>query len=476
MSTDLSTPSTKDRANKRSDLRVAFTEAGTVLEPEEGLRRFLIQTRENIEVDKSHFTEELFSDIFALIETGHLGVEAAHGSAETLQEEPLMSGIAIASTTAAVYLLWSINSQRGAREDEYRKALKMFVEFEHDIHDEKFGDSKEERRDNAIENLREKMQHSGLQFVNLPDEQRRFNKSQFRDIAKDKGIGEPLRAGAIKRCRSFLKKPFMEKVDATAVALSRVSHHTKNLGDYAKVYTSNTLQKCEDSMLFVGHVAGEYAANPFRVHKIGKSTLMGFRELKELNAEIREQKIAEKTNTLPSRNTDPEHKLPPLTLDQLNSVSLSSIEKIGHDWHQDDKDDLIKIMRDQERHEQSAIRAKRSLVIQSAFEGLQLAMIPVKLMSEQHRETVWMNVYSFFAAMGPLVGFAEGLKEERAKANSKLADKAERLGTILGIDAHTKTSEELEVSEPEHDDNYDNDNDNDNDDDHLEQRAGYDHH
>lgn len=453
MSTNLSTSSTETKANKRSDLRVAFTEAGTVLEPEEGLRRFLIQTREDIDIDKSHFTEELFSDIFALIETGHIGLEATHGSTEMLEDEPVMSGIAVASTAAAVYLLWSINSQRGAKEEEYRKALKMFVEFERDTHDELLGDSKDERREQAIENLREKMQHSGLQFVNLSDEQKRFHKSEFRDIAKDKGIGEPVRASAIRRCRSFLKQPLTEKIETTGVALSRMSYHTKNLGDYAKVFASDKLQKCEDAMLFVGHVAGEYAANPFRMHKIGKSTLMGFQELKELNAEIREQKLAEKTNTLPTPNANPEHKHPPLTLDQLNSVSLKSIEKIGHDWKQEDKDDLIKIMRDQERHEQAATRAKRSLVIQSAFEGLQLAMIPVKMMSEKHRETIWMNVYSFFAAMGPLTGFAESLKAERAKANSKLADKAERLGAILGIDADSKTSAEKahDINDRDHD-------------------------
>ena len=65
--------------------------------------------------------------------------------------------------------------------------------------------------------------------------------------------------------------------------------------------------------------------------------------------------------------------------------------------------------------------------------------------------------------MGPLKGFADELRSERAKANSKLAEKAERLGNILGIDADSLRSDEA-YDEDEID--YDNDNDLDDDDHH----------
>ena len=99
--------------------------------------------------------------------------------------------------------------------------------------------------------------------------------------------------------------------------------------------------------------------------------------------------------------------------------------------------------------------------------GLQLAIIPIKLLSEEHRHSIGLNIYSFFAPMGPLKGFADELKAERAKANSKLADKAERLGRILGIDAESKTSKEREEdtndNDPDDPDMMNGDNDNDRD-------------
>ena len=428
--------------------RVAFTETGKVLEPKDGLRRFLIQTRDLIETDKQHFTEELFSDIFALYETGALAAEAATGSVETLEDDPFMSSLAVGSTVAAVYLLHSINAQRGAKEYEYRKALKMFVDFEQDVYDDKNGATKEERLSVAEHNLRDKMRHSGLQFVNLSDEQKRFRKSEFHEIAAQKGIGKPLTHDMVKRAGDFMRKPLQDKVVTTGQGLSYL------------------MFQGERAAGFVGKVFTEYVKNPFRVHKIGKSTVMGFQEAARLNEDLGLQVKGAKKNTLPNQD-DAKQQRKPLTLDQLHSVNLRSIETIGHDWTADEKDDLIKIMRDQESHEQSAVRAKRSLQVQSAFMGLQLAIIPIKLLSEEHRHSIGLNFYSFFAPMGPLKGFADELKAERAKANSKLADKAERLGRILGIDAESKTSKEREEdtndNDPDDPDMMNGDNDNDRD-------------
>jgi len=56
-----------------------------------------------------------------------------------------------------------------------------------------------------------------------------------------------------------------------------------------------------------------------------------------------------------------------------------------------------------------------------------------------------------------LKGFADELKSNRAKANSKLAEKVEHLGEIIGLDADSKTSEELKADNDDHD--HDNDND-----------------
>lgn len=432
-----------DKANHR-EFNVAFSESGKVLDPEEGLRRFLIKTRELIATDEQHFTEELFSDIFALYETGHLAAEAAHGSTKTLEDDPAMAGLAVASTAAAVYLLSSINSQRGAKASEYRRALKMFVSYEEDLHDEINGSTKEERRETAIGNLREKMRSSGLQFVNLPDEQKKFHKQEFREIAAQKGIGEPLTAGTVKRAGNFLRKPFQEKVAVTGTSLSWL------------------MFQGERAAGFVGKVFTEYVKNPFRVHKIAHSTALGIREGSKLADDLNEQIKEGKTNTLPD-SEEAKKQSKPLTLAQLHSVNLGSIAKIGFGWSDEEKDDLIKIMRDQEMHEQAAVRAKRSMYVQGGFMALQLALIPVKMLNEQQRDTIWMNVYSFFAPMGPLKGFADELRSERAKANSKLAEKAERLGNIMGIDADTLRSDEAYDEDKLY---FDNDNDIDNDDHH----------
>lgn len=428
-----------DKANHR-EFNVAFSESGKILDPEEGLRRFLIKTRELIATDEQHFTEELFSDIFALYETGHLAAEAAHGSTKTLEDDPAMAGLAVASTAAAVYLLSSINSQRGAKASEYRRALKMFVSFEEDLHDEVNGSTKEERRETAIGNLREKMRSSGLQFVNLPDEQKKFHKQEFREIAAQKGIGEPLTAGTVKRAGNFLKMPLREKVVVTGCSLSWLMFQGERAAGFA------------------GKVFTEYVKNPFRVHKIAHSTALGIREGSKLADDLNEQIKEGKTNTLPDSEQAKKH-AKPLTLAQLHSVNLGSIAKIGYGWSDEEKDDLIKIMRDQEMHEQAAVRAKRSMYVQGGFMALQLALIPVKMLNEQQRDTIWMNVYSFFAPMGPLKGFADELRSERAKANSKLAEKAERLGRIMGIDADSLRSDETL-----HDWDHDNDNDDDPDD------------
>ncbi len=423
-----------EMAQADHSFNVAFTETGKILDPDDGLRRFLIETREQIETDKRHFTEELFSDIFALYETGTLAAEAVQGSTETLEDDPFMSTLAVSSTVAAVYLLHSINAQRGAKEHEYRKALKMFVEFENDTQNESNGHTKEERRFVAEENLRHKMQHSGLQFVNLPDEQIRFPKSEFREIARKKGIGEPISFDTVKRVGDFMRKPMLEKVTVTGQALSYVMYQGERAAG------------------FMGTVATEYIKNPFRMHKIAQSTAMGFSEAAKLNADLAEQKNGDDADL-----EEPEDKRPPITLEQLHSVNLRSIEKIGQAWSREDKDKMITIMRDQEDHEKAAVRAKRSLHVQAAFIGLQLALIPVKLMSEEHRHTVGLNVYSFFAPLGPLKGFADELKSNRAKANSKLAEKVEHLGEIIGLDADSKTSEELRADNDDHD--HDNDND-----------------
>lgn len=427
-SNDPSEGTKMDSDNPKSSSRrgptAAFSETGTVLEPDEGLRRFLIQTRDDIATDKSHFTEELFSDIFALVETGVIVADGMEGDFHHLEEDTMASGFAVVSAVAAVYLLSSLNKQRAAKEIEYRKALKMFVEFEKDKVDTSNGENREERYPVAVENLRDKMRHSGLQFVELPDEQRKFNKSEFKALASEKGIGETLTKNAIQKTGSFLRKPLNEKMLVTGESLSRLEY------------------RLEKGAKFMGHVLGQYLSNPFRARReILPSTIMGFKEASALNKELRDKRLEEEETELAGERAEIKAVIP-LTLERLKHVNVSSIKKIGKAWRDEDRDDLITIMRDQERHEVAARRARNSLVVQSVFEVAQLALIPIKLFDDEKRHTVWMNFYSFFAAMGPLKGFADELKSERAKVHSKLAEKAEHLGKMMDIDAHTLTSEE----------------------------------
>jgi len=415
---------------------VAFTESGTSLEPDEGLRRFLIKTHEAIETDKQHFTEEMFSDVFAFYETGHIAAEALSGSTETLEDAPVMSGLAVFSTVAAVYLLNSLNSQRAAKDNEYKKALLMFVEYEQDLDNSEIDENKEVRRKVAIGKLYDKMRHSGLQFVNLPNESKKFDRPKFRKIASKRGIGEELSLSTIDRVSEFLRKPAQEKVYISACALSHVIYKGDKIAD------------------LLGKTVTQYAKNlnPLRVYNVlAKDAVTGVKEGSGLTQDIKKHtKCDDDSSPSPKENND--KPVTPLTLDKIHSVNLSSVHTLGHDWAQKDKDDLIRIIRDHEQHLEGAKRAKRSFYVQSAFMGLQLALIPIKLMNEEYRHTVGMNIYSFLAPLGPLKGFAHEIKEERAKANSKLADKAELLGCIMGIDAETETSEELAELDDEHPD------------------------
>ncbi|MGH1376724.1 MAG: hypothetical protein ACRBCK_10280 [Alphaproteobacteria bacterium] len=413
---------------KESDaLTAAFTESGKALGPEVALKRFLVNTNELIEVDKRHFTEELFSDVFALMESGH----AISSSIEQGDSSPVVDhSFAIVSAVAAIGLMSSINMQRAAKEDEYRKGLKMFTAFEKDKNNPDHGEEKEDRKQVAVANLSEKMKHSGLQFVNLPNNDSRFKKNEYLEIARKKGIGEPIAAATVNRCGDFLKKPFTEKLEVTGEALSYLAY------------------KGQKGVAFIMNVMSEYAQNPFRTHKIMRDTASGYKEGAILLSEMKERRNKhnpkEDVENKPDESQHPQR----VTLNELKNIRLVGMQKTSIELSEQDRENLQIKLDDIAKHERAAKVAGTSLIVQSLFEVCQIIQGGINIASKGDVSAAAPNIYSFFAAMGPLKGFADELKSERAKANSKAAKAAEHIGEILNM--HRQDVEDIEDGiEPE---------------------------
>lgn len=425
----------------KHDQKVAFTQNGTALESYEGLRRFLIKTRDDIATDKHHMMEELTCDLASIIETGMIIQEIGTGHADHVADNLAMSGFTIASASAAAFLLHSLNSQRAGKEIEYKRALRMFHEHERDKRDPDNGETREDRFDVADANLAKKMRASGLQFVNLSNEQRKFDKPLFREEARQRGIGVPVTAHLVARTGDFLRKDRNEKLAVTGEALSRVK------------YTAG------QSVRGIGNEAGRllkiYINNTTRVAEVWRSTVMGFQEAKALKQDDDKKVTHERENGAISNrinhqngNAKPESTETesepaedvnrPLTLEDLGKVNLQTIESIGHAIDEEEKEALIRTINDQQLHENNARRARTSLCVQSVFQASQAILVPVKLMNEEYRNTVPLNIVAFLGAMGPLKGFADELKSERAKANHKKAERAERLGKLLNLIPETE--------------------------------------
>lgn len=419
----------------KQDQKVAFTQSGTALEPYEGLRRFLIQTRDDIETDKHHMMEELTCDLASIIETGIIVKDLSTGHADHVTDHLAMSGFTIASASAALYLLHSLNSQRAGKEVEYKRALRMFHEHERDKKDTQNGETKEERFDVADANLAKKMSASGLQFVNLSNEQRKFDKPLFREDARQRGIGVPVTAHLVARTGQFLRKDTNEKLAVTGDALSHVKYH---IGHGVRGVAKEA-----------GRLTQIYIGNTTRVGEVWKSTVTGFQEAKALRVDDRKKEGEERENgsiskrinhqngTADSEETaeaeTPDTVEHPLTLEELGKANLQTIEEIGHAIDAEEKEALIRTIKDQQLHENNARRARTSLCVQSVFQASQAILVPVKLMNEEYRHTVPLNIVAFLGAMGPLKGFADELRSERAKANHKKAERAERLGKLLNL-------------------------------------------
>lgn len=409
-------------------LTAAFAESGKALEPEVALKRFLVHTNELIEIDKRHFTEELFSDVFALEESGR---SIFHSIEQGSADPAIDHSFAIVSAIAAIGLMGSINLQRAAKEDEYRKALKMFVAFEKDKADTAHGDDKDARKQVAIDNLNDKMKHSGLQFVNLPNNDSRFKKGEYMDIARKKGIGEPISSAAVSKCGDFLKKPFMEKLEVTGEALSYLAY------------------KGQKGVAFMMNVMSEYAQNPFRTHKIMGRTAAGYKEGAALLSDMKERRNKENPPEEDSTSAEAKSNKPErVTLNELRNIRVVGMQKTGIELSEQDRENLQIKLDDIAKHERAAKVAGASLVVQSLFEVCQVIQGGINIASKGDVSAAAPNIYSFFAAMGPLKGFADELISERGKANSKAAKAAEHIGEILNM--HKQDVEDLEDGiEPE---------------------------
>lgn len=210
---------------------IASDVKGHALEADRGLRRYLIAMRDAIEKDDAHFDEETFADVFAFYETGLIVLDTANGDTHHFDSPAhiAMSAFAATSVGAAFFLLNSFSEQRGRKHVEFRRGLKMYMEFEEDIHNTAHGETSEERRAKALETLAEKMHGSGVQFVNLPLRDRAFPHAEFKQIAKNQGIGEPILMASINRVRNFMTSQD-QRIEMGQVATSMLWFRVSQLG------------------------------------------------------------------------------------------------------------------------------------------------------------------------------------------------------------------------------------------------------
>lgn len=388
-----------------SHLSAATTSKGTPLEHDVALRRFLTFTHEAIHEDEEHLLQEAASDVFAFVETFHAGAEALdQSSADPLAD----NAFAIASAVAALYLVRNLSLQRAAKKEDFRKGLRMWVQFEQDLDSTEHGDTRDERRKKALANLGQKIRHSGLQFVNLPSTDKHFDKALFQKIAQAEGItGQSLTKARIQKAGAFLRAAPIDKLSMAAAAASMLVLKTRHASE------------------FLWNTVGGALTNGFDfiTAKLHPPVIQGYKDAILLQDDF-------KTVNPPDASDSHTHAVEKeLTLQDIMQMTLVSIQEIPQ-FTDDERLEISEIMKDADTHRQAAKRARMALGVQTFFEAAAVGQAIMKI-ADGRTDTLWMNGWSFIAALGPLVGFAEELTRERGKLNSKLVKQAQRMNEIL---------------------------------------------
>lgn len=459
---------------------------GKVLEADNGLRRALQSLRDSIAHDDQHFNEETFADVFAFYETADIFRDTASGDMNHFDnpEHAAMSIFSMVSVGAAFYLLNSFSEQRGKKQNDLRKMLKMYTEFEADKKNHAYGETGQERRNHAMKNLAAKMKHSGLQFVNLPDRSRAFPHAEFKQMAKDRGIGQPILMSTINTVRNFSTSAEhrIEIVQNSASLLSfrvsqiggaikkannaiaqsdtlgairkglgieapyidsfgrlkatKESEDTENYKKPASILThleDNTVESLKEGL----RILGQYATNAIYSRKIPGIIREGFAQVHAFDKEQKKHKA----NEIFAENPD----IMAYDLfrhaagkELLSQPILDRLDKMSKDERTAMQENINEILRDIDDHTHGAKRAKKSFLVQATFAGAQLAVGGLKalaMIKEQKVDTTLAyNLYAFFASVGPLTGFKDELKRERGFIESKTATVAEQVKDAMFLE------------------------------------------
>lgn len=465
---------------------------GKILEADQGLRRFLIGMRDAIAHDDQHFKEETFADVFAFYETAVIAQDTAKGEGHHFDdaEHAAMSVFSMVSVGAAFYLLNSFSEQRGKKQVEFRRSLKMYTEFEDDRHNEDLGETREKRREAAMEKLAGKMKHSGLQFVKLPVKDKRFPHTEFQQMAKDRGIGQPVLMSTINTVRNFVTSQdhriemgtnaagvlaFRTSQLGRAIknahqkARSKIEQYAGQSGNAAAVPIAvgmdavdrfgklvNPKSQADDSTEGHGQpkpsllnraenaadnavnqtfdaldegisIGRQYALNAVHAREIPSLFAEGFKETRALGKGLKGKAQLKADPDIIGLNlfraVAGQQALPEDLEERLGQMNEGELDAL--------KENTLEILKDIEGHTKGAKRAKASFLVQATFAGAQIAVGSLKvakMFQDQHFDkTVGFNIYSFFASIGPLRGFKDELKSERALIDSKEAHIAESL-------------------------------------------------
>lgn len=133
-----------------------------------------------------------------------------------------------------------------------------------------------------------------------------------------------------------------------------------------------------------------------------------------------------------------------LTAENVHALTLDLAQKVSENGslEQEQKDRLIEILRDRKMHVEAGKRAQKALVVQSIFALAQIGMIVAKSIDQEKRSTIPLNIYSFYASVGPWIGFSTEVKYQRAMANTKTANLAEAIALKQGVTEEMQTGQE----------------------------------
>ncbi len=229
--------------------------------------------------------------------------------------------------------------------------------------------------------------------------------------------------------------PVALTVDTIRNAGNAVSQTNRNPSSMLDLIEDRAVETTREA----GHIILQYIENAilFR-RKVPPIIREGLRESKSFRERQQEKQKAQSTQHMREVEIinfalkDPE--LAREIKARLDEISTKDLEEL--------KEHIAEVIKDTDRHEQSAKLARTSFLAQYAFMLAQGAVLGIKILeilrTGNTDYTATYNIWSAAASVGPLEGFKDQLKREHDLLQSKTVMLADKLAKILGIPSDTE--------------------------------------